>query len=102
MQVAENVTISDVNFNIDITHAYIGDLNIILQHPDGTQVNLLNSDYCQDQVDLDITFDDEANLDVICDNPTQGTYRPTGEPLSAFDGKSSVGTWVLGVRDYFN
>lgn len=102
VQVAENVTISDVNFNIDITHAYIGDLNIILQHPDGTQVNLLNSDYCQDQVDLDITFDDEANLDVICDNPTQGTYRPTGEPLSAFDGKSSVGTWVLGVRDYFN
>ena len=28
--------------------------------------------------------------------------RPTGTPLSNFDGKNSQGQWVLGIRDYYN
>ena len=33
IEVTEDVIISDVDFNIDITHDYIGDLNIIIEHP---------------------------------------------------------------------
>ena len=100
--VNENIIISDVDFNIDITHDYIGDLNIVLQHPDGTQAILLNSEYCDDEDNLDITFNDQAPTNIVCSNPTVGNYRPSGTPLSNFNGKSSLGTWVLGVRDYYN
>ena len=100
IEITEDYLITDVNFNIDITHAYIGDLNIILQHPDGTEVVLLDSDYCDSQSDLDITFDDEG-AELICATPTQGIFQPTGNPLSNFIGKSSLGTWQIGVRDYF-
>jgi subtilisin-like proprotein convertase family protein len=98
----ENIVISDVDFNIDITHGYIGDLNIVLQHPDGTQAVLLDSEYCDDENNLDITFNDQASEDIVCSNPTLGNYRPSGTPLSNFNGKSSLGTWALGIRDYYN
>ena len=98
----EDIVISDIDFNIDITHGYIGDLNIVLQHPDGTQAVLLDSEYCDDENNLDITFNDQASGDIVCSNPTLGNYRPSGTPLSNFNGKSSLGTWVLGVRDYYN
>ena len=103
IDVSEDVIISDVDFNIDITHDWIGDLNIILQHPDGTQIVLLDSEYCNGEINLDITFDDEAPSDVVCSSPSTGTYRPTGTtPLSNLDGKSSFGTWAVGIRDYYN
>ena len=31
-----------------------------------------------------------------------GIYKPTGTPLSDLDGKSSLGTWTVGIRDYYN
>jgi subtilisin-like proprotein convertase family protein len=102
IEVTEDVIISDVDFNINISHAWLGDLNIILEHPDGTQIVLLNELYCNNEDNLDITFDDESTLDVFCSNPTVGIYKPTVTPLSNLDGKSSLGTWTVGVRDYYN
>ena len=102
IEVTEDVIISDVDFNIDITHDYIGDLNIIIEHPDGTQIILLDEEYCSNENDLDITFDDEATTDVVCSSPSVGIYKPTGTPLSDLDGKSSLGTWTVGIRDYYN
>ena len=101
IEITDDFLITDVNLNIDITHAYIGDLNIILEHPDGTQAVLLDSDYCEDQSDLDITFDDEGS-ELVCAEPTQGIFQPTGTPLSSFIGKSSLGIWQIGIRDYYN
>ena len=101
INVTENIIISDVDFNVDITHAYIEDLNIILQHPDGTQSVLFDRD-CSDEDNLEVTFDDQALSDFICEQSTGETYRPTGTPLSNFDGKNSQGQWVLGIRDYYN
>ena len=101
IDVSEDVTISDVDFNVDITHAWIEDLNIILQHPDGTQSVLFDRD-CSDEDNLEVTFDDQALSDFICEQSVGATYRPTGTPLSNFDGKNSQGQWVLGIRDYYN
>ncbi len=102
IEVTEDVIISDVDFKINISHAWLGDLNIILEHPDGTQIVLLNELYCNNEDNLDITFDDESTLDVVCSNPTVGIYKPTVTPLSNLDGKSSLGTWTVGIRDYYN
>mgnify|MGYP000150038434 CR=1 FL=1 len=50
---------------------------------------------------LDITFDDEGS-ELVCAEPTQGIFQPTGTPLSSFIGKSSLGIWQIGIRDYYN
>ena len=81
--------ISDLNFNIDISHTYINDLQIILQHPDGTQAELFSRN-CSGQNDLDITFDDEAISEIECAEPTQGTFIPAVTSLSVFEGKSKL------------
>lgn len=101
IEITEDVVISDVNFSIDIAHTYINDLQIILQHPDNTQAVLFNRD-CGDEDDLDITFDDEASSAIVCGSPTAGTFQSGGNPLSIFDGLNSAGTWLIGVRDYWN
>ena len=101
IDVSEDVVISDVDFNIDITHAYIEDLNIILQHPDGAQSVLFDRD-CSDEDNIEVTFDDEALSNFICEQSVGATYKPTGTSLSIFDGKNSQGQWVLGIRDYYN
>ena len=101
IEVTEDVIISDVNLNIDITHNYISDLQIILQHPNETAVALFDRN-CFDEDNLDITFDDEASSAIVCGNPTIGTFQSVGTSLSSFDGLSSAGTWLIGVRDFYN
>ena len=101
IEVNEDVVISDVNFNIDIAHTYINDLQIILQHPDGTQAVLFDRN-CGGEDNLDITFDDEASSAIVCGNPTGGTFQSGGTALSIFDDLNSAGTWLIGIRDYWN
>ena len=101
IDVTENGIISDVNFNVDITHPWIEDLNIVLQHPDETQSVLFDRD-CTDEDNLDVTFDDEAPSDFICEVRNGVIYKPTGTSLSNFDGKNSQGQWIIGIRDFYN
>ena len=101
VDIVDDNIIDDLNFNIDISHNYISDLQIILQHPDGT-LAIVFSRNCTDQNNLDITFDDEADSDIACGQPTQGTFRPSDTSLSVFDGKSAIGSWVIGIRDFYN
>ena len=91
VDIVDDNTIDDLNFNIDISQrTYISDLQIILQHPDGTQATVFSRN-CSDQNNLDITFDDEVASVIACGQPTQGTFRPSDTSLSVFDGKSSLG-----------
>ena len=52
VEITEDVIISDVNFSINITHTYINDLQIVLQHPDGTQAVLFDRN-CGGEDNLD-------------------------------------------------
>ena len=101
VNVTEVATISDVNFNIDISHEYIGDLVIIIQHPDLTQAVVYNRN-CQSQINLDITFDDEAATAIACESPTIGTYKSNLNSLSNFNGKDAAGVWYIAILDYYN
>ena len=101
VNVTEVATISDVNFNIDISHGYLEDLVIVVQHPDGTQAVVYNRN-CGNEIDLDITFDDEASTAIVCADPTIGTYKSNLNSLSNFNGKDTAGVWYIAILDYYS
>ncbi len=99
--VGENALVSDVNVTLDISHEYISDLTIKLTSPSGTTVTLL-SEVCNSNNDIVAVFDDEGSAIVCGDNPAiSGVVIPL-QPLSAFFGESSQGTWILEVADNFD
>ena len=102
LQVSQNVTLSDVNVRVQINHTYVGDLIVSLRSPAGTTVTLLSRPACGDN-NMNVTFDDSSsiNLQNHCNGTTpwySGVARPY-QPLSAFNGQSSAGTWTLTVSD---
>ncbi|MDE0961293.1 MAG: S8 family serine peptidase, partial [Planctomycetota bacterium] len=86
--VAESGVILDVDVQVNITHAFVGDLVVDLTSPAATIVRLQN-ELGGSALDLITTFDDDG-LGTV---PTQ--------PLSGFDGQSKQGTWNLTVDDVF-
>ncbi len=103
-------TIIDLDVGIEITHTYVGDLEVVLTHVDtGTVVTIIDNPGrpattfgCSGN-NIDATLDDEASLPVenqcLAATPTiSGSVRPNN-PLSAFDGEDLGGTWRLTVYD---
>jgi subtilisin-like proprotein convertase family protein len=97
----QDVTISDLNVLVNLTHTYTSDLVISLRGPDGTTVTLF---YFRGGSGDDLTntvFNDEAATGIwTAAAPFRGSYRPE-ELLAAFDGKNARGTWELLVSDYY-
>ncbi|MCI0397259.1 MAG: choice-of-anchor B family protein [Chloroflexi bacterium] len=105
-------TIGDLEVSLNMDHAWVGDLSMVLRHQDtGTAVTILdrpgvpNSTYGCSGDDILATLDDEAAAPVEnqCAGsvPTiNGTFRPNNL-LSAFDGQSGNGAWVLEVTDHY-
>ncbi|MCP3982185.1 MAG: hypothetical protein GY716_22995, partial [bacterium] len=92
-------TVADVNV-IDLvgTHTFMGDLDFNLDSPAATSVRLLGQN-CGSDDNFDVNFDDEAAPgDPPCPPTDGGTYQPV-DPLSAFDGEDSEGTWTLTIND---
>lgn len=96
--VADNIKIADLNVALNIQHTYASDLGIQLTAPDGTSRALIyrrgGSTY-----NIQVTLSDEASLGVGSVASLRGTVRPESS-LSAFDGKSMKGRWILQVTDY--
>ncbi len=90
--------VEDVNIELTVLHADVGELMIWLEH-EGVTVTLVNQ--CEGAgADFAATaFDDEADTP-ICDGipPYSGLFTPD-EPLSAFDGMDIQGAWTLWVSD---
>ena len=76
-------SLSDVEVTVNITHTYKGDLEVILIHPDGTQLFLHNN-----------TGGSANNIITTYPSPTA-----PAQSLNALDGKSPAGTWGLRVKD---
>lgn len=112
--VSSSFTIADVNIGILAQHFWRGDLQITLQSPMGTRVQLVNGDTQNTSGDnFNVLLDDGAGQLVNTDsatgnhtNPTtfnppyQNTFRPNNA-LSAFNGQNSAGTWRLEICDLF-
>ena len=97
----DSVTINDVNVQLNISHTYVSDLKVKLTSPNGTIVELFNTQ-CGDNDNVNATFDDSGIALVCGGNPViSGTLIPF-QPLSAFNGQLSQGTWTLTVQDLYN
>jgi len=100
--------ISDIQVQIRINHTYDRDLALALQHPDGSEVLLVNrrggsgnnfgTGDCGSAV---YTVLDQSAEDSIADGsaPFDGTYRPEST-LDMFNGKALNGTWRLRMQDF--
>ncbi len=98
-------TITDINvLNLNGTHTWFSDLDFKLTSPATTEVPIMDQT-CNDDnqyENFNLNLDDEATPGAWpCPPIGGGTYQPNN-PLSAFDGQSSNGTWTLTVNDNFN
>jgi subtilisin-like proprotein convertase family protein len=83
IEVVDAGELHDVSVHVRLTHSYVGDLTLLLVHPDGTEVTL-QSRVGGSEHDLDVVFGGDGQL-------VPG--------LRALRGKPAGGTWHLVVRD---
>jgi subtilisin-like proprotein convertase family protein len=94
----EGTFIEDLDVQVDLSHSWVSDLTIELQHH-GTTVTLFDG-HGGDGDDLAGTVFDDQSLLSISEGvaPYSGQFRPL-EPLSAFDDLPMVGEWTLRIED---
>lgn len=98
--VSQDVTIGDLNVQLDITHGVVGNLYISLISPAGTEVILSYFNGGSGNNFADTIFDDEAALPISSGAaPFAGSYQPD-MPLSDLDGENARGTWWLWVESW--
>jgi len=108
--------IGDVDVDLQITHTWVGDLEVTLTH-NGTTIVLISQPGDPDDLigeafgcasnDYDIILDDEGTGGTIEDlcaadsdpTPTSPPNYTPNEALSAFDGVSKSGDWTITVED---
>lgn len=94
----EDLRVSDINVNLEVSHTYLEDLIISLTSPLGSTV-VLTSKSCGSLNNMNVIFDDDG-VPINCSgNPAlEGTIRPLGS-LSSFNGESLLGDWILTIED---
>ena len=104
IRITEDINITDLNATINISHDWAGDMDLMLTSPKGTNVVLLVNSTCDDGTkDIMVTYDDQASGPVSCSTTAPavgGTIQPAS-PLSAFNGESTLGNWVLTAIDSY-
>lgn len=109
--VSASFTVGDVDLGVLATHSWRGDIQVTLQSPAGTRVQLVNGDTNAISGDnFNVRLDDAASQLVNSDSatgnhtttapPYQNQFRPNAL-LSAFNGQNSAGTWRLEICDLF-
>ncbi|WP_433280779.1 hypothetical protein ACQPZA_12805 [Pseudonocardia xinjiangensis] len=93
--------VRDVNVFVDLSMRggggiVLDDLELSLRSPQGLRTNLAVDDGGDTELLSGTVFDDEAAADLETGAaPYRGPHRPSGLPLSRFDGFQADGTWTL-------
>lgn len=96
--ILDDLSVADINVNLNVSHTFLADLVITLTSPSGTTVTLV-SNSCGDLRDINTVFDDDGAPFVCGLAPgIGGTLRPLGS-LASFKGESTLGAWVLEISD---
>ena len=110
--VGTSYTVANVDIGVFATHTYRGDLRMTLQAPDGARVQIVTGDPNGISGDnFNVRLDDSAAQTVNTDSataahsttappPFANTFAPNN-PLSAFAGRNSQGTWRLEICDLY-
>jgi subtilisin-like proprotein convertase family protein len=103
--------IDDVKVSLRLDHTAVGDLQIALVHPDGTEVVIADHEGFNSPDmgtgncgagEVRTVFDDQASTPVSSGAaPFAGSYRPDN-PLSVFRGKRLNGNWRLRLSDQYS
>lgn len=98
----ENIAVSFVTDDGQpgIEHSYLGDITILLESPEGTVIQLLSKS-CDASEDIQATFSDLGDVNLLCRNFSpgiSGTKKPL-EEFANFNGESAQGNWILTVID---
>ncbi|HEY9402983.1 MAG TPA: proprotein convertase P-domain-containing protein [Pyrinomonadaceae bacterium] len=111
INVSDAGVVADINVRLRMNHAYDGDVEIRIVHPDGTTVLLsdrrggMGTNYGSGANDCSGTptvFDDSAATSIAAGSaPFADSFRPE-QALSAFNGKPAAGIWKLRVTDTAN
>jgi subtilisin-like proprotein convertase family protein len=102
--VTDSFSIGDVNVDLGITHTWIGDLDVIIEH-NGVSLSIWDR-RCSDSDNIMATADDEGT-ETLCSVVGAGPindvfYSPEVAGLgllSVFDGMDSAGDWTLTITD---
>ncbi len=109
MNVTEDVSITDLDVNLNISHTWVGDVIVTIKSPLGTMATIIDrpgrttTGFGCSGDNIVATLDDEATTPVEneCAGsvPTiNGTFIPNNL-LSIFDGESTLGLWEITVSD---
>ena len=92
--------ISDINIlNLNLTHTYVQDIRLALNHPDGTQVIYIDN-VCTNQNGFNNTdLDSQSGTAIVCPGGSNSTiaagpYQPSNS-LNVYNGKPGNGTWAF-------
>jgi len=98
----DGLTVDDLVVTIDINHSYTNDLEVSLNHEDGTVVKLVSFVGGSGDNFRNTTFDDSSESSIQdAIPPFTGTFKPI-EALSNFNQKSINGIWTLAISDNAN
>ncbi|MFN7118505.1 MAG: T9SS type A sorting domain-containing protein [Saprospiraceae bacterium] len=98
--------------NLDLTHSWMGDIQVSLATPAGTSVRLFDrpgvpgDQFGCEGEDVEVSFSDSApntaeQLENTCNErpAIQGNYRPL-DPFALLAGERAAGNWKLTVEDF--
>ena len=100
VNVPDTYNITDIDVNVAVIHPYASDLIISVTHPDATKIYLWD-EFCEGQINFNITFDDNNPIPTYSDTELIGSFAPI-KPLSNLNGKPANGTYTLITGDYYN
>lgn len=98
LNIFDSGSITDLNIEkIRGSHEWVGDLDVSLIGPDGTEVRLWESE-CFNQSNFNCGFDDSSPYEIACPL-TQGLFFKPLDALSVFNGYDIAGKWTLKIKD---
>lgn len=110
--VSASFIVADVDIGLFMSHAWRGDIRATLQSPAGTRVQVINGNTNNSADNLNVLLSDEnsgqvggashtANDQLTPAPPPYQRALVPNNPLSAFDGQNSNGTWRLEICDTY-
>ncbi len=116
LSLTDMTTLQDIDVQLDISHSFVGDLIVTLEHVDtGTTVTLIDRPGVPDSTygcsgnDINATIDDygpDGDAETMCNNTpaisgrVRGGDPPSSTLLAAFNGETLSGDWKLTVSDH--
>ncbi|GGZ83980.1 zinc-dependent metalloprotease [Algibacter mikhailovii] len=98
--ISESNIITDVNIGINVSHSYIGDLEIALLSPSNTQVLLKNHKDCSNEMNMVSVYDDDALPYNCLNSSTNVGFRSSNDLLALVNDENTSGHWTIQLGDF--